>query len=324
MSSGSAWAMSEAAPYDGIEDPDGAVQRRHDPDRPPPPPGRWLLTPLGPRGRPGAPDAPSAPIALPGAAGIGLSLGAIAVYLVGQLLLQFGVGIGLVGTGLVGPDLLDPEADSALLLALVVASQLFGLLLALAFLRWRGVGLRPMVGHVRPLGRLVGQGVGLGLAAIVGSTLIVSLLVALTGSDAAPDQVLTGRIADTPMQLVLAVVAAVVLAPLAEELLFRGLLHRGLRRRFALAPATVVSSVLFALVHIDVVLSQPLALVGLVLVGVILAIAYERTGSLIVPVVIHAVHNAVTIVAVVVTARFDLDTAAPGVRTVVGLLRSVA
>jgi hypothetical protein len=36
-------------------------------------------------------------------------------------------------------------------------------------------------------------------------------------------------------------------------------------------------------VHIDVVLSQPLALAGLVLVGVVLAVAYERTGSLVVP-----------------------------------------
>jgi membrane protease YdiL (CAAX protease family) len=261
------------------------------------------------------------PVTFPGAAGIGLSLGTIAVYLGGQLLLQLGVGIGLVGTGLVGPDIIDPEADSALLLVLVVTSQLFGLVLALAFLRWRGVGLRPMVGPVRPLGRLVGQGVGLGIAAIAGSTLIVSLLVALTGSDATPDQLLTDGILDTPLQLVLAVVAAVVLAPLAEELLFRGLLHRGLRRRLALAPATAVSSVLFALVHIDVVLSQPLAIAGLVLVGVVLAIAYERTGSLIVPVIIHAVHNAVTIVAVVVTARFDPDAVLPIAAPVAGLMR---
>jgi len=260
-------------------------------------------------------------VTFPGAAGVGLSLAAIAVYLGGQLLLQLGVGVGLVGTGVVGPDILDPESDSALLLSLVVASQLFGLLLALVFLRWRGVGLRPMVGPVRPLGRLVGRGIGLGLAAIAGSTLIVTLLVTLTGSDAAPDQVLTGAIADTTLQLVLAVVAAVVLAPVAEELLFRGLLHRGLRRRLALVPATAVSSVLFALVHIDVVLSQPLAITGLVLVGAVLAIAYERTGSLVVPVVIHAVHNAVTIVAVVVTARFDLDEAQPALMPIVDVMR---
>jgi uncharacterized protein len=309
--------MPEPAPAHGQ-----GSGRTPEPDRPPPPPGRWPLAPLGPlERRGGGVGGLAGPASAPGAAGIGLSLGTIAVYLSGQLLLQLAVGVGLVGTGLVGPDIIDPEADSALLLVLVVASQLFGLVLALAFLRWRGIRLRPMVGSVRPLGRLVGQGVGLGVAAIAGSTLIVSLLVALTGSDATPDQVLTGGIADTPLQLLLAVVAAVVIAPVAEELLFRGLLHRGLRRRLALVPATAVSSVLFAFVHIDVVLSQPLAIAGLVLVGVVLAIAYERTGSLVVPVIIHAVHNAITIVAVVVTARLDPDAALPIVAPVVGVMR---
>jgi membrane protease YdiL (CAAX protease family) len=257
---------------------------------------------------------------LPGAAGVGLAFGAIAVYLGGQLLLQLAIGVGLVSTGLIGPELLDPEAGGALLLGVVVASQTVGLVLALALVRSRGVRLRPLLGALHPPGRLLAQGVGLGLLAILGSSLVVTLLVSLTGSEATPDQVLTGGIGDTPLQLMLAVIAAVVLAPVAEEFLFRGLLHRGLRRRLPLLPATAISSLVFAVVHVDVLFSQPLAMVGLVLVGVILALAYERTGSLIVPVVIHAVHNAVTIVAVVAAGRFDLDGAAPAI----GMLRFLA
>jgi membrane protease YdiL (CAAX protease family) len=300
-----------------------AAGRRRDPDRPPPPPGQWPLAPgersaphLELRGQPGS----GQPAHFPGAAGIGLSFAAIAVYLGGQLLLQLAIGFGLVGTGVVGPDLFDPDGAGAGLLALVVASQVIGLALAIGFVRWQRVPFRPLIGSVRPLGRLLGQGIGLGFAAIAGSTLIVSILVALSGSDATPDQVLTGDIAETPLQLILAIIAAVVLAPLAEEFLFRGLLHRSLRRRLALVPATALSSVLFAVVHIDVVVSQPLALVGLVFVGVVLAIAYERTGSLVVPTIIHAVHNAVTIVAVVVSGRFDLDLAVP----TLGALRFVS
>ncbi len=300
--------------------PDGSP-RTPAPDRPPPPPGHWPLA----SSEHAVPGVVSRSLrkggigAFSGAAGVGLSFAAIAVYLGGQLLLQLSIGFGLVATGLIGPEMLDPEGGGPLLLALVVASQTSGLLLTIAFLRWRGVALRPLVGVTRPLARLIGQGTGIGLAAIAASTLIVSLLVALTGSDATPDQVLTGGIADTPLQLLLAIVAAVILAPLAEELLFRGLLHRGLRRRLALVPATTISSVLFAIVHIDVAISQPLALVGLTVVGVILALAYERTGSLVVPIVIHAVHNAVTIVAVVVSSRFDLDLVAPAG----GILRAV-
>jgi membrane protease YdiL (CAAX protease family) len=160
---------------------------------------------------------------------------------------------------------------------------------------------------VRPVRRHLWIGGGLGLVAIIGSTLVVSALVAVSGGEATPDQVLTGGIADTPLQIALAVAAAVVMAPLAEELLFRGLLHRGLRRGLRVVPATVISSVLFAIVHLDVVLSQPLALVGLTLVGAVMAIAYERTGGLLVPVLIHAVHNGVTIAAVVLTERLDLE-----------------
>jgi membrane protease YdiL (CAAX protease family) len=283
--------------------------RLPDPDVPPPPPGRWpLAVPrsippyLGPRTGSAGPSAP--------AAGLGLSFAAIALYLVGQFGLQLVAALVLVRAGLIDPMSLDPAEGGATLLAFVVASQLAGLAAVLVLLRRRSVPLGAVLGPLRPLRRLLGVGTGLGLLAIVASTLIVSVLVALSGSDATPDQVLTGDIAETPSQLLLAIVAAVVLAPIAEELLFRGLLHRALRGRLSMVPATLISSVLFAVVHVDVAVSQPLALVGLTLVGVVLAIAYERTGSLIIPIVIHAVHNAVTIAAVVVTSRFDLDVAA--------------
>ena len=280
--------------------------RRADPDVPPPPPGRWPL--VDARSAPPWRGADPGPLgrAAP-AAGLGLSAAAIALYLSGQLGLQLVAALVLVRTGVLDPSSLDPGAGGAALLTLVVASQLAGLLAVLVLLRRRGILLGPVLGRMRPLGRHLRLGVGLGVGAILGSTIVVGILVALTGSEATPDQVLTGAITETPLQLLLAVVAAVVLAPLAEELLFRGLLHRALRSRLRIVPAAAISSVLFALVHVDVAFSQPLALVGLTLVGAIMAVAYERTGSLLVPVVIHAVHNAITIVAVVVTSRLDLD-----------------
>lgn len=293
-------------------------ERRPEPDVPPPPPGSWPLASGAGRsdrvatGQQGGPAAGGfldvAPLV-----GVGLSLAAIALYLVAQLGLQLLAALLLVRSGLMEPSVLDPESSGPGLLAIVVVSQLAGLAVALVFLRVRGIPWRPLVGVVRPFGRNLRIGLGLGLLAIVASTLIVSLLVALSGSEATPEQVLTSGLLDTPSQLTLAVIAAVVLAPIAEELLFRGLLHRGLRQRLRIVPATALSSVLFAVVHIDVALSQPLALVGLTLVGVILAVAYERTGSLIVPIVIHAVHNAITIAAVVITARLDLDLVGAGV-----------
>ena len=273
------------------------------PDVPPPPPGVW---PLAGRTPPPSGTPASRGTAVPGPhVGVGLPFATIAVYLGTQLVLQLVVGAVLFGTGLLDPSLLEPGGSGPGLLALVVLSQVLGLLAVLGLLRRRDVPLGPLIGPARPLGRHVGIGVGLGIVAIVGSTLIVSVLVTLTGSEATPEQVLTQGITDTPVQLLLTVLAAVVMAPIAEELLFRGLLHRGLRRRMHVVPATLLSSALFAVVHVEVAASQPLALIGLTFVGVVLAIAHERTGSLLVPVVIHATHNAVTIAAVVLTSRLD-------------------
>ena len=106
------------------EEPDGP--RRSIPDVPPPPPGEWPLvgaSPPPPRhGRP-AQGGRAEPLV-----GIGLSVAAIAVYLLTQLALQLVVGLALLGTGLIDPLLLDPTAGGVSLLALVVVSQVAGLL----------------------------------------------------------------------------------------------------------------------------------------------------------------------------------------------------
>ena len=279
------------------------VPRRPVPDVPPPPAGEWpLARPVPPP--PGA-RRPSAGRDAGPSVGVGLSLAAIGAYLGTQLALPLIAGLVLLGAGSADPLLVDPTSGGPVLLALVVLSQVAGLVVVLMLLRRRGVVLAEVVGPLRPVARHVGIGVGLGLVALIGSTLLVSLLVTLSGSEATPEQVLTEGIADTPVALLLAALAAVVMAPIAEELLFRGLLHRGLRQRMRRPSALVLSSVLFAVVHVDVAASQPLALVGLTFVGVVLALAHERTGSLLVPVVIHATHNALTLLAVVVTSRFE-------------------
>lgn len=90
--------------------------------------------------------------------------------------------------------------------------------------------------------------------------------------------------------VVVAAITAVLVAPLAEELLFRGLIYRLARRTWGAWPAAVVSSLLFGLIH-----GEPWFLFGLVALGLILAALYETTGSLLAPVIAHALHNAVSL-----------------------------
>jgi membrane protease YdiL (CAAX protease family) len=233
----------------------------------------------------------------------GIASAAIALYFVGQLVAGLAIGAWFVAYdgSTVGPG--APAIDPAVLLLAAVGGQLFGLAAALLLLRRRRVDLRAVIGATRPVPRLVLLGVGLGVGMLLAATLIVSLLMRLTGSEQAPDQFLLDELTRGGSSTVLAFIAAVVLAPVAEELLFRGLLFNALLRRRSVHVAALVSSVVFAVVHVDVAVSQPLALVGLTLVGLALAYAYHRTGSLLVPIAGHAAFNGVTLVLALVGER---------------------
>ena len=79
---------------------------------------------------------------------------------------------------------------------------------------------------------------------------------------------------------------AVIVAPLLEEFLFRGILYRTMKRPFGMGFAIGFTSLLFALVHKNLLSFFPL-----VLLGGFLAIAYERTGDLRTCILMHALFN---------------------------------
>jgi len=83
-------------------------------------------------------------------------------------------------------------------------------------------------------------------------------------------------------------VAAIVLAPVAEEALFRGILYPFIKQRGHPWLALVVTSLVFAAVHSNLMTFVPLAFFAVVLV-----IVYEKTDKLLAPIVTHALFNAV-------------------------------
>jgi membrane protease YdiL (CAAX protease family) len=93
----------------------------------------------------------------------------------------------------------------------------------------------------------------------------------------------------------LTIASAVVLAPIAEEFVYRGLLQQGLKATgLGTRTAIVITSFLFANVHWSA-LTEGSRLVGLTTLF-ILAIGwgmlYERTGRIAAPVLAHAIFNA--------------------------------
>lgn len=88
----------------------------------------------------------------------------------------------------------------------------------------------------------------------------------------------------------LVVLGVVVLAPLAEEALFRGILFGTLSHRWGYAAGTLSSALVFGLAHLDLSLLVPLALTGLVFNEL-----YRRTHSLWPSTVAHATLNAIAV-----------------------------
>ena len=88
---------------------------------------------------------------------------------------------------------------------------------------------------------------------------------------------------------ILYIVVGGLLAPAAEELFFRGFVF-GFFRRYGLWTALLISTIVFALAHM---IRMPAGAIPFnqVVGGVVFALAYERSQSLIAPVMIHTLGN---------------------------------
>jgi membrane protease YdiL (CAAX protease family) len=97
-----------------------------------------------------------------------------------------------------------------------------------------------------------------------------------------------GALSSTDLWLLMILIA--VVAPLAEELFFRGMLYPLLRQRWSMWPSIIVNGLLFSLIHV-----LPPLLPGLFFVGVVLAWVREKSGSLIPCILLHALQNGIVL-----------------------------
>jgi uncharacterized protein len=98
------------------------------------------------------------------------------------------------------------------------------------------------------------------------------------------------RRGEATFEFAMLVVAAVLLAPLAEEWLFRGLLFRRMRAVGNRPIAYGLSALAFAAIH-----TNPAGFVIYLWLGLVFAFVYERTGRLWVPIGVHMGNNAVAL-----------------------------
>ena len=110
-----------------------------------------------------------------------------------------------------------------------------------------------------------------------------------------PTQQALSQSATVPGLLPLVLLSGVIIAPIAEEIVFRGYLYKAFRDRFKPWYATIMSAALFSAIHLE-----PLAAVPLFVIGVALAYVYEMTDNLMAPIALHMLNNAVAFLAVAV------------------------
>ncbi len=194
-----------------------------------------------------------------------------------------------------------PNKDDAEFVASAVAA-IGNVLLLLLWLSRAHPGWKGMIGFPTRLWPEIRAGVGFGLVLYPGIAFGIGLVVALLLSVisgktvTAPDQVPNDL---TTLGNVTTVVYAIVIAPVHEELFFRGILFRTLRDRYGFGLGAVVSGIAFGAIHYTgqgSLLSNLVLMLTMVFTGFALAYLYERRGNIVAPMVAHATFNAIGLV----------------------------
>jgi membrane protease YdiL (CAAX protease family) len=189
------------------------------------------------------------------------------------------------------------SAPNLFLFALVGDGAMILVAIALARMLL-GASLSQLGLAARTSGRQVFVGALTGLALVIVSQIVSAVQAKLFG----PHPETVAELLKThhgTLNFVFDFASVCVIAPFAEELLFRGVVFAGLAQRLPLMWAAVLSGIIFGVAHLDAWSIAPLAVIG---VG--LALLYYRTGSLWPNVVAHATVNTVALVAVYFLPQF--------------------
>lgn len=89
----------------------------------------------------------------------------------------------------------------------------------------------------------------------------------------------------------ISVISVLIVAPISEELIFRGYIYNNFRNSIGSIPAILITSALFTLMHFPRFTFDPLFFVSIFLTGTIFGILREKTGSVLVPMLFHAIYN---------------------------------
>jgi membrane protease YdiL (CAAX protease family) len=217
--------------------------------------------------------------------GLPLAGGAIALYV---------VFTGVAVLGLVLLQGIDLKRVEDIPLGTMLVGDGIGKALSLgAALGVRALLPREGTGTPAPLPRAAVAGALAGIAFLpiaLGISWAQMGVYSASGLEYEPQKIVEQAIGEEESTMLLFAAFAVLAAPLFEEVLFRGLIHGGLRRWTGPAWTAAITAAAFAGFHFEVDALPPLFALGLVLSWL-----RERTGGLAAPIAAHACYNAVQV-----------------------------
>lgn len=169
-----------------------------------------------------------------------------------------------------------------------IAASAIADVLCIAFLVWharrRGLGWAGL-GFTHPRPKYVLAGVLIGCSAWYVNLLIVTLLHVPEG----PTELIKNLIDESAFLQTVGAIA--VLPALAEEIVFRGVLARGLATQKRVPYAVIVSSAVFGIYHV-----LPAQVVATFMLGCVLGLLTLRARSIVPAIVAHILNNAIAII----------------------------
>jgi membrane protease YdiL (CAAX protease family) len=201
------------------------------------------------------------------------------------VLLALGVGVVLAIPAVIAGREPNGDLTNAANAIVQFAAELSFLLVPIAVAAWKGASFREALRRLG-LSRFRPSAVKWMFASIGAYLLFSIVYIAIFGAPHQKD--IAEDFGVLPVQVLLIAVAA----PICEETCFRGLLFGGLRERLPRFAAALISALVFGGLHATTGLS---AVPVLVAFGFILALLYEKTGSIVPGILLHMLNNSVAL-----------------------------
>lgn len=207
------------------------------------------------------------------------------------------IGVGLLvllSLGMIALVVLIPDRKYLQSAGVLFLELMYLLPVAVIFV-WKRISWKAL-GFGKFSFRVVGLGCGLLVIAYL-LILFHNTVLKLLGVDTQGDQIFKvfGRL-QSPIWFF---IVGAIIAPLVEEIFFRGFLFQGFRQKYGWLAALLLSSAIFGAAHLD-----PVSLIPTFILGCVLAFMYHKSNSLWPGIIFHASINSLSLFAIYMITKY--------------------